>query len=194
MHAAAMHRALAFVTVLSLGLLACGSKGDEPSGAGARAERPASGGAAGAPIAEMPKGKVGPGRVAVPGLGISVEVPRAVGMRSGTTDQGKPRISIDLGDFSVSVVSGDAVSPTLDGTKAALKAAKNPLQKVTQETVLEGGWHLEYEAAGAVDKNKLHGVDVRATLGGTAYQCSAIARDHDDARMYAAVCDSMQKP
>ncbi|MBA3817974.1 MAG: hypothetical protein H0X17_03715 [Deltaproteobacteria bacterium] len=92
-----MHRSLLPATVLAVGLLACGSKADEKAGA-APGGSPAT---SGAQAAQMPKGKVGPGRVQLPGLGISVDVPRPVSMRMGQTHQGKPRLSIDLGDSRV---------------------------------------------------------------------------------------------
>ncbi|HEY5949262.1 MAG TPA: hypothetical protein VIV40_27400 [Kofleriaceae bacterium] len=180
------------VTLLALVLLACGKKDDHAVASDKPAPSAPAGGAAAPPLVTS-REPVGPGRVAVPGLGISVAVPKAVRFRD-MSSPGKPRVAIDLGDMSVDIIPGEATSPTIDDTKAALKAAANPLDKITVERMTEGGWHLEYVALGQVDKNKLHGVDVHTTLGGTPYQCRAISRSSSEAAMYTAVCDSMQKP
>lgn len=179
------------VSLFAIGLLACGSKTDDKSGGGAsKVEPSAPGGAYAAPVAPPPAGKVGPGRVSV--LAISVEVPRSVQILS-TTSKGKPGASILLGDGMVDLFSGDAAATTIEAVKAELQATKSPPQKFTKELVTSSGWHLEYLALGAVDKNKLYGLEVRTTIDGTTYHCRALTRFAGDAKLYASVCDSMQK-
>lgn len=182
-----MSRPTLRASLFALGLLACGSdegpaKTPPPTGAPSPT--------AAAPTAPRSSAKVGPGRIVIPGLGISVEVARPVGI-IGTAAMGKPGASLTVGDDMVYLTRGAGATMTLEANKAELRAARHPFQEITKESVTEGGWHLEYLALGSADKNKLRGVEVHATVAGTPVHCRALTRFGANAPALTAICDSM---
>jgi hypothetical protein len=173
-----------FSTALLLTTAACGKK-DAPAGAPAGTAAKAGAAAkAPAPLA----------RIAVPELGITIEMP----------GDAKPDITVGpagtygtvSGDSAPGcVVMLDKVDPeapgSFDKTLAKInegKAGGGALKALAkQENGSDGSWKFEWTAADGF------GVDYRAIVGGTGINCGRVTNTAEDQACVAKACASLQK-
>jgi hypothetical protein len=197
-------RRIAFRAVaLALALGGCkGEPGkDTPADPAKPIEGGATSGAAGGASADA---------VELPSLGLVMDAPAAgATVQTLTAGQdwaaGPPDVSVRAGKITIDIA---AVTPTYAATLDAAKAQiqdnpnlvgrpkKSPFtdfKKFTKEAAIEGGWHLEYELEARMDNSTHHGVQIRKTIDGKAYQCGQNHHDPAHNAAVASACLSLRK-
>jgi hypothetical protein len=171
------------VTVFALALpaaVACKGKdaGSEEGGASKPADK------ATAPAA--------PTWVAIPHMGLAVEMPGAGEVSDTSADA--PNASVSAGNTTVRVSTvTEAYPSSYEAARGQIEKEANPFKKFTKEEQTEGGWHLEYELESMMDKAPLYGVQIRSTIDGKQYECGSNERDQAARDAIAKACASLKK-
>ena len=120
-------------------------------------------------------------------LGAKIEVPTGCAL-DDTSAEGRPPVSYSLydqtGAFSLTVRgTTERDPPTLEAMKQSLRS-----QKFTREEALaDGGWALEWEAAGG----PLFGVAFLRKVGGLEVRCARTLDKKADADAVSRACQSL---
>ena len=131
-------------------------------------------------------------------LGLRIEVPGdakaedATGTSVNVTSDAQPSCFIMLSKEDPDLA--DKYEKVLENIKGG-KMGHGPMKSMSKsEKRADGSWRIEWVEASDLDpKTELHGVDVRAVIGGALYGCSRKADSAAGAMCVAKACASLKK-
>ncbi len=130
-------------------------------------------------------GKSGPAAVKLPKLGLALDAPGEVRVDDAIGSEGHMLMGNGIGALTVEVAK----------EAQALDAAKEDAKMFTpanlKDETLPDGWALTFENKGSMGTN--YWVDVRRTIDGKNYKCSATGSEASQAAAVLAACKSLRK-
>lgn len=128
----------------------------------------------------------------VPPLPLEMDLPSEATIMDATADAPGAMVSTNTWAINVSTVT-EAYPSDFAGAKKSIEGDMNKFKEFTKQEEIEGGWHLEYQLASAMDQSPLYGVEIRKTIDGKQYTCGRNDREVANRDAVSKACLTLRK-